>query len=176
VSRGGSPPLAAVLTGAVGELIATSGLSGAVVGVGVDAVDLDRFRRVLGRRAHLADRLFTAGERAYAAAASDPVPRLSTRFAAKEATMKALGVGLGAFAFAEVEVVRSGLGAPWLVLHGSALERAGAAGVWRWHLSLTHTERVAMALVVAEGGGDAGPPGPEPMGPARRSTGPAPKP
>jgi holo-[acyl-carrier protein] synthase len=176
VSPGGPPPLAAVLTGAVGELITTSGLSGAVIGVGVDAVDLDRFRRVLDRRAHLADRLFTAGERAYAAAASDPVPRLSTRFAAKEATMKALGVGLGAFAFAEVEVVRSGLGAPWLVLHGSALERAGAAGVWRWHISLTHTERVAMALVVAEGGGDAGAPDRDPEASARRSTGPAPKP
>jgi holo-[acyl-carrier protein] synthase len=163
-----------VLTGAAGELIGTSGLSGAVVGVGVDAVDLDRFRRVLDRRVHLADRLFTAGERAYAAAASDPVPRLSTRFAAKEATMKALGVGLGAFAFTEVEVVRTGLGAPRLVLHGSALQRAAAAGVWRWHISLTHTDRLAMALVVAEGrvaGGGAGS-----VAPAQRSTGPAPKP
>jgi holo-[acyl-carrier protein] synthase len=129
-----------------------------VVGVGIDAVDLDRFRRVLGRRAHLADRLFTEGERAYARAAADPVPRLSTRFAAKEATMKALGVGLGAFRFAEVEVVRLGLEAPTLVLHGSALERARRAGVTRWHLSLTHTDQVAMALVVAEGGVPGNPP------------------
>jgi holo-[acyl-carrier protein] synthase len=129
-----------------------------VVGVGIDAVDLDRFRRVLGRRAHLADRLFTEGERAYARAAADPVPRLSTRFAAKEATMKALGVGLGAFRFAEVEVVRLGLEAPTLVLHRSALERARRAGVTRWHLSLTHTDQVAMALVVAEGGVPGNPP------------------
>ena len=89
-----------------------SGLAAVVVGVGVDAVDVDRFRRVLDRRAHLAERLFTGGERAYARAASDPVPRLSTRFAAKEATMKALGVGLGAFPFADVEVVRNGLDGP----------------------------------------------------------------
>lgn len=132
--------------------------TGSVVGVGIDAVDLDRFRRVLGRRAHLADRLFTEGERAYARAAADPVPRLSTRFAAKEATMKALGVGLGAFRFAEVEVVRLGLEAPTLVLHRSALERARRAGVTRWHLSLTHTDQVAMALVVAEGGVPGNPP------------------
>ena len=66
--------------------------------------------------------------------------------------MKALGVGLGAFPFADVEVVRHGLDAPSLVLHGSALELAGSAGVARWHLSLTHTDQVAMAVVVAEGG------------------------
>ena len=66
--------------------------------------------------------------------------------------MKALGVGLGAFPFTDVEVVRHGLDAPSLVLHRSALELADGAGVVRWHLSLTHTDQVAMAVVVAEGG------------------------
>jgi holo-[acyl-carrier protein] synthase len=131
-------------------------LTGTVLGVGVDAVDLDRFRRVLGRRAHMAGRLFTEGERAYARAAIDPIPRMSTRFAAKEATMKALGVGLGAFAFVDVEVVRVGLDAPLLELHGEAEELAGRQGVVRWHLSLTHTDLVAMAIVVAEGGPGSG--------------------
>ncbi len=158
-------PLSSTLAGAARELAARSGLAGTVVGVGVDAVDVDRFRRVLARRVHLADRLFTGGERSYAGAATDPVPRLSTRFAAKEATMKALGVGLGAFPFADVEVVRHGLGAPSLVLHGSALARAEDAGVVRWHLSLTHTDQVAMAVVVAEGGpGSRGGVGPDVSG------------
>jgi holo-[acyl-carrier protein] synthase len=128
-------------------------LTGAVVGVGVDAVDVPRFRRALGRRAHLGERLFTEGERAYAAAAADPVPRLSTRFAAKEAVMKALGVGLGAFPFRDVDVVRVGLDPPSVVLHGAADALARRVGVGRWHLSLTHTDQVAMALVVAEGVG-----------------------
>jgi holo-[acyl-carrier protein] synthase len=145
-------PLSSTLAGATRELATRSGLAGTVVGVGVDAVDVDRFRRVLARRVRLAHRLFTGGERSYADAASDPVPRLSTRFAAKEATMKALGVGLGAFPFTDVEVVRHGLGPPSLVLHRSALELAQRAGVVRWHLSLTHTDQVAMAVVVAEGG------------------------
>ncbi len=88
--------------------------------MGIDAVDLDRFARILGRRASVAGRLFTPGELAYARSAPDPVPRLSTRFAAKEAVMKALGVGLGAFPFHDVEVVRVGLDAPALVLTGQA--------------------------------------------------------
>jgi len=134
--------------------------SGPVVGIGVDAVDVDRLRTVLGRRVGLADRLFTAGERDYARRATDPVPRMATRFAAKEAAMKALGVGIGAVRFDEVEVVRAGLDAPALVLHGSAAERARRSGVERWHLSLTHTDSVAMAFVVAEGRGPASSPVP----------------
>src|ERR1700722_8836365 len=153
-----------MLAGAARELAGRRGLAGSIVGVGVDAVDLDRFRRVLDRRTRMADRLFTGGGGAYAQAGTHPVPRFSTRFAAKEATMKALGVGLGAFPFSDVEVVRHGLGAPSLVLHRSALRRAEHAGVVRWHLSLTHTDHVAMAMVVAEGrgagGGAAGPGGP----------------
>ena len=146
------PGVAADITGEVGR-------SAPVVGVGIDAVDLDRFSRVLARRRHLADRLFTEGELAYARSASDPVPRLSTRFAAKEATMKCLGVGLGAFPFHDVEVVRSGLDAPRLVVRGRAAQLALRAGVTGWHLSLTHTDHVAMAVVVASGHARGGPSG-----------------
>ncbi len=126
--------------------------NGTVVGIGVDAVDLHRFRDTLVRRPRLSTRLFTENERDYASRAVDPTARLATRFAAKEATMKALGVGLGAFAFVDVEVVRSGLDAPFLVLSGGAAALATRAGVVRWHLSLTHTHLVAMATVLAERG------------------------
>ena len=70
------------------------------------------------------DRLFTAGERAYAARLANPVPSLAARFAAKEAVMKALGVGLGAFDWDDVEVVRRRSGRPgW-----SSTGRAAAPG------------------------------------------------
>lgn len=119
-----------------------------VLGVGIDVVDIERFRTVLGRRPSLADRLFTADELAYARAAVDHVPRLAARFAAKEAVMKALGVGIGAFAFRDVEVVREAGGAPLLAIDGDALDLATDLGAVRWHLSLAHSETVATAIAV----------------------------
>ena len=126
-----------------------------VVGVGVDAVDVARFRRVLDRRPSLASRCFTTTEQSDASGSADAVQSLAARFAAKEAVMKALGSGLGAFAWTDVEVRRTeGTGAtrhaPYLVLRGAASELAGARGAASFHLSLTHTDGVAIAFVVAE--------------------------
>jgi holo-[acyl-carrier protein] synthase len=125
---------------------------GAVRGIGVDAVDIARFRKVVARRPALLTRLFTDDERAFAEGCRDPGPRLAVRFAAKEAVLKALGVGVGAAGFREVEVRRAGNGAPHLALRGRAASLAARRGVERWHLSLTHTDTVAVASVVAEGG------------------------
>jgi holo-[acyl-carrier protein] synthase len=122
---------------------------GNVIGVGIDAVDVERFRAVLGRRRRFAERVFTAGERAEAAARHDPVPGLAARFAAKEAVMKSLSVGLGAFDFADVEVVRGEGGAPALTVTGRAAALAQERAVGGWHISLTHTHSVAMAVAVA---------------------------
>jgi holo-[acyl-carrier protein] synthase len=144
----------AVVAGMTSAL--TDGTGDGVVGVGIDAVDIDRFRTVLDRRPSLARRLFTPAERAYADLVPDPVPRLATRFATKEAVLKALGLGLGAFGFHDVEVVRTGLDAPELVLHGAAADAARAAGATAWHLSLTHTDLVALAAVVADAAPGAG--------------------
>lgn len=122
-----------------------------VVGVGTDLVDVDRFRRVLERTPSVTERLFTEGERSYAFEARDPAARLAVRFAAKEAAMKALGVGLGEVRFREIEVRRASSGEPSLRLSGSALERAEGRGVRRWELSLTHTDHLAQAVALALG-------------------------
>ena len=119
-------------------------------GIGIDAVEVDRFRRLLARQPRAATRLFTAGElAAVGRRGPDPAPRLAARFAAKEAVMKALGVGLGAFAFQDVEVVSAPSGAPSLVLTGGAAALADRLGVGGWRLSLTHTETMAQAVAVA---------------------------
>jgi holo-[acyl-carrier protein] synthase len=121
-----------------------------VIGIGLDAVEVDRFRRSLERTPTLAARLFTAGERAYGEGAHDPAQRLAARFAAKEAAMKALGVGLGSFGFHDVEVVRDDdTGAPALRVTGAAATLAAERGVTSWQVSLTHTDRMASAVVVA---------------------------
>jgi holo-[acyl-carrier protein] synthase len=120
-----------------------------VIGLGIDAVDIGRFRTVLGRRPGMAARLFTAGERAYAARQADPAPSLAARFAAKEAVMKALGVGIGAFQWTDVEVVRLASGQPALHVSGAAAALATEQGVGRWLVSLTHTSSLAEAVVAA---------------------------
>jgi len=118
-----------------------------VIGVGIDAVDVARFSLILRRRAGFEERVFTPLERS----TCDGAPgRLAARFAAKEATMKALGVGLGAFGFHDVWVEREPSGRPVLRVEGQAAALAAAAGVRRWHVSLTHTDTVAEAVVVAE--------------------------
>ncbi len=112
-------------------------------------MEVDRFRRVLQRRPGLAVRLFTDAERAYGARFADPVPSLAARFAAKEATMKALGVGIGAFSLGDVEVVGEASGAPALRVSGAAAALAGGRGVSALHLSITHTDHLAQAVVAA---------------------------
>jgi phosphopantetheine--protein transferase-like protein len=125
---------------------------GGVNGIGIDVVDVPRFRELLERRPSIVDRVFTPRERAYAAKMADPAQHLAARFAAKEAVLKALSVGIGAADFHEVEVVRDDGGAPRLHLAGRAAVLAERRGVDTWHLSLTHTRKVAMASVIAEHG------------------------
>ena len=121
-----------------------------MIGIGIDVVEIERFRRSLQRTPSMRERLFTPVELAYVATKADPVPSLAARFAAREAVMKALGLGLGAFGFHDVWVERLESGAPVLQIEGRAAQLATAAGVRRWHLSVTHSDLVAIAYVIAE--------------------------
>ncbi|MET0663238.1 MAG: holo-ACP synthase [Ilumatobacteraceae bacterium] len=121
-----------------------------VIGIGIDLVDIERFRRSLERTPSMKQRLFTPTELAYVAPKVDPVPSLAARFAAREAVMKALGVGLGAFGFHDVWVERTTAGVPWLMVTAAAADLADAAGVTTWHLSITHSDTTAAAYVIAE--------------------------
>lgn len=118
-------------------------------GIGVDAVDVERFRTALIRTPSMRDRLFTTIELSQLAERADHVPSLAARFAAREATMKAMGVGLGAFGFHDVWVEREPSGSPILRVAGTALELAQGRGIGAWHLSLTHTDSTAIAYVIA---------------------------
>ena len=120
-----------------------------IVGLGTDLVELARFRLALERRAALPERLFSDDERAYAFRQKDPSKSLAARFGAKEAVMKAMGVGLWKFRFRDVEVVRAASGAPSISLTGRAAEMAAERRIATWHLSLTHTATTAMAVAIA---------------------------
>jgi len=121
-------------------------------GIGVDAVDIARFRASLERTPSMRDRLFVAEELAYVEPHADPAPSLAVRFAAREAVMKAMGVGLGAFDFHDVWVSRADSGEPTLRVSGRAETLANERGIGRWHLSLTHSDSLAVAYVIAESG------------------------
>lgn len=112
--------------------------------VGIDLLEIERLERALQRRPRLAERLFTPGERSYAAARARPGQHLAARFCAKEAVAKALG--LRALNFREVEVL-GGDGPPRVLLHGAAAERAADLGV-SVRVSLTHTRRDAAAVAI----------------------------
>jgi holo-[acyl-carrier protein] synthase len=121
-----------------------------IVGIGVDAVEVPRMREILDRTPSFRERTFTVGERADAEQRRDPSERYAARFAAKEAVMKAMGLGLGAFGFFDVETVLLDSGEPRLKITGTAAELAAARGITTWHLSLTHTASTAIAMVIAE--------------------------
>ncbi len=128
-----------------------------VTGVGVDAVEVARMRRLLERLPRAYERLFSAHERAYADGFADPFPRYAARFAAKEAVGKALGIGIIGFVWREIEVLSGGK--PRVALHGHVAEVARRLGVTRVELSLSHTAGMAYAMAVAVGhtAGDAPP-------------------
>lgn len=115
-----------------------------IVGVGVDVVEVARLERALARTPTLAARLFTDAE-----LACRRPEQLAARFAAKEATAKALGAP-GGLRWRDAEVVVEEGGRPRLFLHGAAADEATAQGVRTWHLSLSHDGGIATAVVVAE--------------------------
>jgi holo-[acyl-carrier protein] synthase len=115
----------------------------AVIGVGIDVVDIDRFMASLDRTPGLRDRLFTPAE------AARPPASLAARFAAKEALAKALGAPVG-MAWHDAEVVSESSGRPLMELRGSVQARADELDVRSVHVSLSHDAGIASAVVVLE--------------------------
>jgi holo-[acyl-carrier protein] synthase len=114
-----------------------------VAGIGIDLLEIDRMERALERHPRLAERVFTAAEREYAAARARPGRHLAARFAAKEAVVKALGMR-GGFGLREVEVVAGE--PPTVRLSGGVREAAAGREV---DVSLTHSRDAAAAIAVA---------------------------
>jgi holo-[acyl-carrier protein] synthase len=120
-----------------------------VLKTGVDIIEIPRIQAALERHGeHFLQRVFTAGEIAECQGRAD---RLAVRFAAKEATTKALGTGIGPVSWREVETLHKRSGEPYLVLHGRAEQVAEYLGLTTWAVSLSHSRDNAIAVVVASG-------------------------
>jgi holo-[acyl-carrier protein] synthase len=124
-----------------------------ILGSGVDLCEVPRIEAAVARYGRrFLERIFTAKEIAYADLKANRFERYAARFAAKEAGMKALGVGwTGGVTWHDFEVVNLPSGRPTLNFHGRAAEVAAKLGVRHVALSLTHTREQALAMVVLEG-------------------------
>jgi holo-[acyl-carrier protein] synthase len=123
-----------------------------IIGTGVDIVEIARFRKVMERlKDRFIFRVFTPGEQQYCNSHRDPVPHFAVRFAAKEALFKALGTGWAkGVTWLDVEVHRERQDAPTMALHGQAQRLSLAKGAHTVHLSLSHSDTWAVAMVILE--------------------------
>lgn len=113
---------------------------------GVDIVEIERVERALARRGErFLKRVYTTAE---IALYRDRVSELAARFAAKEATMKALGTGTRGIGWREIEILPNRRGKPLIFLHGRAKERARVLGIGELAVSLSHSKEFAVASVV----------------------------
>ena len=122
-----------------------------IVGHGIDVVDIDRIQRMLDDHSdRFLERCFTPEERFHGEGGRRYAEHIAARFAAKEAAMKALGTGLSAgITWTDISVRREPGGRPTLVVAGTAARLAWHHGIHEWHVSLSHTDTVAMASVIA---------------------------
>lgn len=121
---------------------------GPVLAVGVDMIEISRIEAALERHGErFLRRVYTDRELAYA---NGRISALATRWAAKEATAKALGTGIGQVGFLEIEVACDEKGKPGLILHHNAARLAAHLHFSHFALSLSHTADYALAFVVAQ--------------------------
>jgi len=119
----------------------------AIVGIGVDVVDLARFAGVVERTPEIINRLFTHAEQHSAEGHELPLMSLAGRFAVKEAVAKVLGAPAG-MDWHDCEVTNGGQ--PKVKVSGTVAAVADSLGVTTWHVSLSHDGPVAIAYVIAE--------------------------
>lgn len=116
--------------------------------IGVDIIEIDRIADCVERFGpRFLRRVYTDQELSYC---SDRVGSLAARWAAKEAVSKALGTGIGEIGWRDIEIVNDGRLRPSVSLYGAAAARAGALGVSKFAVSLSHTREHAIAFVVVE--------------------------
>ncbi|MDY2777545.1 MAG: holo-ACP synthase [Collinsella sp.] len=119
-------------------------------GIGVDIVSISRMRSILDRTPAFARRVYTEEERRYCDASARPAAHYACRFAAREAVLKALGIGFsGGVGLHDVAVSKDQQGRPIAVLSGRALEVARELGVVEVALSLSFTTDLAIANAMA---------------------------
>lgn len=123
-----------------------------ILGMGMDMIEIARIgRAIAGRR--FRERVYSPAERDWLDTVSWRAESAAGRFAAKEAAVKALGAGIGAIRWIDIEIVAEDTGRPRIRLHGEAERAAKALGIRKMWVTITHDRERAAACVIAEGDG-----------------------
>ena len=121
-----------------------------IQGIGIDIIEIERIKRLSQRWGdRFEQRVFTSQELTYCGKTLSRYARLAARFAAKEATFKALGTGLTiGMHWQDVEICANEVGKPFLLLHGKVKEHAEKLSVVSTYVSLSHAVDYAVAQVI----------------------------
>ncbi|PZC43233.1 MAG: holo-[acyl-carrier protein] synthase [Chloroflexi bacterium] len=115
---------------------------------GIDIIEIARIENVLNKYGiRFLNRIYTESEQKYCRGRA---AQLASRFAAKEAVMKALGTGVRGVGWKDIEIKRDRGGPPYIQLHGRGQVRASKMGLSNISLSLSHSNDFAVASVVGE--------------------------
>jgi len=121
-----------------------------IIGVGTDIVEIRRIKNAMVTNSRFLEKIFTATELEYLKSRNLRAEYVAGRFAAKEAVAKALGTGFRGFDFKDIEIDRTTLGKPIVILKGKAKLIAKKEGQYNIHLSISHGEDSAIAYAIWE--------------------------
>lgn len=122
-----------------------------ILGIGIDIVSISYIGKSV-EKAAFSKKVFTEIENAYCASHQKAAERYAGKFAAKEAFMKAIGKGIKQeIWFSQIEVKNHPSGAPFIICHGKARKTVNQLGVDNIHLSISHSNDIAVAVVILEG-------------------------
>lgn len=122
-----------------------------ISGLGVDIVEIERFKKAMEKHPRLVDRVFTQEEKNYCLSKKKPYLHFAVRFAAKEAVLKSIETGRKGVGWRDVEVKRAISGAPSVCLHNNAIKIKEDKGIAKIVLSLSFSRENAVATAIAIG-------------------------
>ena len=122
-----------------------------IVGNGVDLIEIERIEAIIQKKPHFLKRFFTERENAYFELKNYKAETIAATFAAKEAVSKSFGTGIRGFDLIEIEVLRDEYGKPYIVLHGRAKAVADQLAISECQLSISHSDHMVVAFVIAIG-------------------------
>lgn len=122
-----------------------------IVGNGIDIIEVERIAKVIKRSKGFMNRIFTENERQYIDTRNGSPNTIAGLFATKEAVSKALGTGLRGFKWRDMEIKHSQHGKPEMHLSGNARVLALKKGIKKIHISISHSDKQAIAYAIAEG-------------------------